>query len=147
MRACLNTGFTLALIFSAVAFALEPVFSDRSGNAINGYDAVAYFTENKPVEGNDAFVHAWNGGTWKFSSADNLQAFMADPEKYAPQFGGYCAWAVSQGYTASTDPDAWHIHEGRLYLNYNKSIQRKWQRDTPGNISAGNANWPDLLAN
>ena len=71
--------------------------------------------------------------------------FAADPEKYAPQYGGYCAWAVSQGYTASTDPEAWKIVDGKLYLNYSKSVQQTWEQDIPGNIAAGDGNWPKVL--
>ncbi len=117
-------------------------FSDL---AVGGYDTVAYFRDGRPVEGSRDFTHDWNGATWRFASAANRDAFQADPETYAPQYGGYCAWAVSQGYTASADPEAWHIHEGKLYLNYSKGVQRQWQQDVPGNIAKGDANWPRVL--
>ena len=84
------------------------------------------------------------GAAWRFANAANRDAFAADPEAYAPQFGGYCAWAVSEGYTASTVPEAWRIVDGKLYLNYSRRIQSRWERDIPGNIARGTANWPDL---
>ena len=106
---------------------------------------MAYFTDGKPVEGIDEFTLEWNGAKWRFASAANRDAFKAEPEKYAPQFGGYCAWAVSQGYTASADPEAWKIVEGKLYLNYDKSVQKTWEEDVPGNITKAEANWPKVL--
>ncbi|MEM7508535.1 MAG: YHS domain-containing (seleno)protein [Pseudomonadota bacterium] len=123
----------------------SPVYSDWRGRAIRGTDPVAYFTEGKPVAGDSAFTHDWNGATWRFASAENRDAFAAKPESYAPQYGGYCAWAVAQGYTASTDPDAWDIVDGKLYLNYSKDVQSRWHRDVPGYIAKGDANWPDVL--
>ncbi|GEA51965.1 hypothetical protein VIN01S_27690 [Vibrio inusitatus NBRC 102082] len=137
----------VALMLTRPALAIEPVYSDFFGKAIGGYDSVAYFTEGKPVEGSKQFKHQWNDATWYFSSDENRAAFIENPEKYAPQYGGYCAWAVSQGYTAKIDPNAWYIYEGKLYLNYNKSIQAKWQKDIPNNVTKAEANWPSLLAN
>ena len=113
--------------------------------AASGYDVVAYFTEGKPVEGSDDFTVEYDGALWRFSSAQNREAFAADPAKYAPQYGGYCAWAVSQGYTASTDPQAWSIVDGKLYLNYSRSVQQTWEQNIPGNIAAADANWPKVL--
>ncbi len=117
-----------------------------SGVAIEGTDPVAYFTEGRVVEGKETFTAEWGGAKWRFASAANLAAFQAAPEKYAPQFGGYCAWAVSRGYTASIDPEAWKIVDGKLYLNYSKSVQSQWVEDIPGNIVLGNKNWPGLKA-
>lgn len=116
-----------------------------SNEALSGYDPVAYFREGRPVEGKDQFTLKWKGITWQFSSAENRQSFGATPEKFAPQYGGYCAWAVSQGYTASTDPEAWTIADGKLYLNYSKGVRSQWQQDIPGNIIKGDANWPSVL--
>lgn len=121
-----------------------PVYAE-GGVAVDGTDVVAYFTEGRAVAGDPEIVHTWRGATWRFSSTENRDAFAANPESYAPQFGGYCAWAVSNGYTASTVPEAWRIVDGRLYLNYSKRIQRRWERDIPGRIAAAQANWPDLL--
>ena len=127
------------------AAAKEPVYQSFLGTAIDGTDSVAYFTEGRPVEGSPDFTHEWNGATWRFSSAANRDKFKAEPERYAPQYGGYCAWAVSQGYTASTEPDAWKIVDNKLYLNYNKGVQAQWEGDIPGNIAAADGNWPSVL--
>ncbi|MEM1277371.1 MAG: YHS domain-containing (seleno)protein [Pseudomonadota bacterium] len=123
----------------------DPVYQSFLGTAIDGTDPVAYFTEGKPVEGSSDHVMEWNGATWYFSNAENLATFAANPEKYAPQYGGYCAWAVSQGYTASTDPEAWSIVDGKLYLNYNKSVQERWEQNIPEHIAKGDQNWPEVL--
>jgi YHS domain-containing protein len=116
------------------------------GVAIEGTDPVAYFTESRPVEGSSDFEHEWMGASWRFVSAENRDRFAADPEKYAPQYGGYCAWAVSQGYTAKIDPEAWTIVDDKLYLNYSKDVRTQWSGDIPGNVAKGDANWPKLRA-
>jgi YHS domain-containing protein len=123
----------------------QPSFYQNGGIAIDGTDPVAYFKERKPVAGDPVHAYDWMGVTWQFSSAANREAFIADPTTFAPQFGGYCAWAVSEGYTASTTPKAWKIVDDKLYLNYSKRIQRRWERDVPGHIDRGNANWPSVL--
>jgi YHS domain-containing protein len=120
--------------------------SSFTGTAIEGYDPVAYFTEGRPVEGASAFAHDWMSATWYFASAENRDRFVAEPERYAPQYGGYCAWAVAHGYTAKIDPAAWKIVDGKLYLNYSKDVQADWAEDIPGNISKGDANWPKIHA-
>lgn len=122
----------------------EKVYAN-GGVAVDGSDVVAYFTEGRPVSGSADFTHDWRGVTWRFASAANRDAFAADPARYAPQYGGYCAWAVSEGYTASTVPEAWKIVDGKLYLNYSRRIQRRWERDIPGRIAAGDKNWPGVL--
>ncbi len=128
------------------AEAVTPVFSTFLGGAIRGYDPVAYFTLGRPVEGKRAYSLKWKGATWYFFSAEHRDRFRANPKKYAPQYGGYCAYAVSQGYTASIDPEAWKIVDGKLYLNYSKSVQSTWGEDIPGNIKKADENWPRLLA-
>lgn len=120
-------------------------FTDDDGLAIRGTDPVAYFTQGKPVPGVAAYEYVWNNATWRFVSAENRDKFMANPEKYAPQYGGFCAWAVSQGYTASIDPNAWRIVDGKLYLNYSQRIQKRWEKDISGNIAKADANWPQVL--
>lgn len=128
------------------ALAAKPgIYQDGRGVAIDGTDPVAYFTEGRPVRGSQEFTVEWNGATWRFASAANRDAFRANPARYAPQFGGYCAWAVSRGYTASTVPDAWAIVDDRLYLNFSRGVQRRWARDAAGNIAAGQRNWPGVL--
>ncbi len=117
-----------------------------TGVAIDGADAVAYFTQGSAVEGSRKFTHQWMGAKWRFASAANRDAFAADPEKYAPQYGGYCAWAVAQGTTAPIEREAWKIVGGKLYLNYSKSIQARWEKDVPGNIRKGDGNWPAVKA-
>jgi len=131
------------LLITLPALGAGTVYSS-GGKAIEGYDPVAYFNEQKAVEGNSRFTINWRGANWQFANADNRDKFKAQPEKYAPQYGGYCAWAVSQGYTASTDPDAWKIVDGKLYLNYSKSVQARWSQNIPTNITASEANWPGL---
>ncbi len=137
---------TVSMAFAAsVRFSkVDPVNKNIFGTAIKGYDPVAYFTEGKPIKGRSEFQYEWLGANWHFASAANRDAFAKNSLKYAPQFGGYCAWAVSQNYTAGIDPDAWKIVDGKLYLNYSKSVQKTWEQDVPGNIRKGNENWPKL---
>ncbi len=116
------------------------------GVAVGGYDPVAYFTEGKPVVGNPAITHEHAGAIWRFASEASRAAFKADPAKYAPQYGGYCAYAVSQGYTAKGDPNAWSIVGGKLYINYDQSVKRKWDKRQQTYIADGDANWPKVLA-
>lgn len=136
----------LALALGAVvARAEKPVNTTLFGVAIKGYDPVAYFTDGQPVEGDSDFTFEWRGATWRFASAAHRDLFQAAPEKYAPQYGGYCAWAVSEGHTAGIDPAAWAIVDGKLYLNYNAEIQARWTADQPGNIAKADARWPEIL--
>lgn len=118
----------------------------RSKLALDGHDPVAYFKTGKPTKGLAQHAASWNGATWHFASADNKAAFEASPQTYAPQYGGYCAWAVSEGYTAKGDPNHWRIVEGKLYLNYNAKVQRDWEKDIPRHVAKGNANWPKVLS-
>ena len=120
------------------------IFSTKNG-AIRGYDPVAYFTEGMPLKGKKEFKFVWKGANWYFFSAANMQKFQDDPLKYAPQFGGYCAFAVSQGATASTDPEAWTIVDDKLYLNYSKSVRKKWLANHEQLIEKANQNWPGVL--
>ncbi len=131
---------------AGTASAIDPVFSTYLGGAVRGYDPVAYFTDGKPVKGKRAHRLKWKGATWSFASAKNKELFETAPEKYAPRYGGYCAWAVSRGYTASIDPEAWTIVDGALYLNYSLGVRAQWSQDVPGNIAKGDDNWPKLLA-
>lgn len=135
----------LAMTANAGFAQSPPEFYAEDGIAIDGTDPVAYFTEGAPVAGDPAITHDWMGATWRFASAANKDAFVVDPEAYAPQFGGYCAWAVSEGHTASTTPEAWSVVDGKLYLNYSRCLQRRWEKDISGNISRATANWPKIL--
>ena len=116
-----------------------------SSTAVGGYDPVAYFTEGKPVEGKRGITWTWKGATWRFASEKNRDAFKAKPDAHAPQYGGHCAWAVSNGYTAKGDPKYWKVVNGKLYLNYNAKVQGDWEKDAAGHISKGDINWPAVL--
>jgi hypothetical protein len=135
--------FAVTLAALPAALCAQGVFAE-DGVAIRGYDPVAYFTEGRPRRGDPAFAADWQGARWLFASAANRDRFLADPEGHAPQFGGYCAWAVAEGYTAPIDPNAWRIVDGKLYLNYSRRIQNRWERDIPRNIARAIANWPAL---
>lgn len=133
------------LFLPAAALAQKPgIYSDRHG-AIRGYDPVAYFTEGKAVKGTDGFTHQWQGATWRFSSAANRDRFAADPGKYAPQYGGYCAYGVAGGYAVSIEPEAWSVVDGKLYLNYSRGVKSSWLKDVPGHVRKADANWPTVL--
>jgi YHS domain-containing protein len=112
--------------------------------AIKGFDTVAYFTDQNPIQGNPQFSFIWNGAKWYFSSAANMEKFKANPEQYAPQFGGYCAWAVSKGYTADGDPNAWKVVDGKLYLNYNQDVKKMWEAEQEKRIKDGETNWREF---
>lgn len=136
----------LPLIAAAPAAQAEPpiytgVFSNT---ALQGHDPVAYFTEGKPVKGDEAFTTEYMGAEFRFASAANRDAFLADPHAYAPQYGGYCAWAMADGKHAKGDARHWRIVDGKLYLNYNKSIQKKWDADIPGFIERADTEWSDI---
>jgi len=137
-----------AALPAAPAFAqADPIYTGVfSDTAVGGWDTVSYFSEDGPVQGSRDFTTEWQGAQWRFSSQDNLDLFLADPAAYAPQYGGYCAYAVSQGSTAKGDPEVWHLHDGKLYLNINRRIRSTWLEDVEGYVALADANWPDLLA-
>jgi hypothetical protein len=142
----LVTAMVIAL--AGVAVAAGPkhrVNKTSDGLAVKGYDVVAYAVDGTAIKGSPQFQHTWNDAVWRFASAANRERFIANPDRYAPQFGGYCSWAVSRNYTADVDPQAWRIVDGRLYLNYSKSVQRRWEQDIPGNISKAQGHWPAVL--
>jgi YHS domain-containing protein len=129
------------------AHAAKPeIYTNRlSKAAVGGYDVVAYFTQAKPVKGQTQYKTTYKGAEWSCSSAENLAAFKAAPTRYAPQYGGYCAWAAAQGYTASGNPQNWDIVGGKLYLNYDATIQKRWRTNIQGFIRMANQNWPSIL--
>jgi YHS domain-containing protein len=145
MKTLLKFLLISVALIGLTARAEKPINTTLFGVAIKGYDPVAYFTAAKPTKGSSDHTFEWNGAKWHFASAANKDLFAAAPEKYAPQYGGYCAWAVSNGYTAPIDPDAWRIVEGKLYLNYNAEVRTKWQQDVPGNIQKADKHWPEVL--
>ena len=129
------------------ALAASPEVFSTNGKAIHGYDPVAYFTQGKPVDGKDTFALKWMGVTWRFSSSRNMESFESNPHAFAPQYGGYCAYAMSQGEVATSVPEAWTIYEGKLYLNYSTGVRGIWRSDIPGHIAAANDFWPAALNN
>lgn len=140
IKSCLIVSL---LLFCQIAFAQKEIFS-KSEKAIQGYDPVAYFKESKPVKGNGAYVYSWKDAQWYFSNEENLNDFKANPEKFAPQYGGYCAYGMAGGYKAPTSADAWSIVDGKLYLNYDRKVQTLWKKDQTGFIEKANNNWPTV---
>ena len=131
-----------AVFFSAAAWAGE--FFEKDGVAMRGYDVVSYFTDKKPVQGSADLKFEYKGSTFYFSSQANLDSFTASPEQYAPQYGGFCAFGTASGYKAATDPDAFTVVENKLYLNYDKNVQKDWSADIPGFVVKANKNWPEV---
>ncbi len=133
-------------LFSMNSFAKSEIatayFSD---DAVSGYDVVAYFTQGKPVEGREKFSVEYKDALWSFSSQEHLDLFNAEPEKYAPQYGGYCAWSVAQGNSAGADPLVWKIIDNKLYLNYDVEVQQMWLKDSANFIIQADKNWPKVI--
>ena len=140
-------GLAAAIPASTPAFAKPaPEISVEADQlAARGYDVTAYFLQGKPVRGSAAHQLQHKGATWRFASAENLTRFKADPAAFEPQFGGYCAWAVSQGYVAPGDPEQWKIVDGKLYLNFNARAKEIWEADQADAIKRGHVNWPGVL--
>lgn len=145
----------LALSLSATGVAALPAAAQAaddliytglfSNTAVGGYDTVSYHMGGAPVRGSREFRTEWQGAEWRFASQDNLDLFLADPELYAPAYGGHCAWAMAQGYAAKGAPDIWRIVDDVLYLNFDRSVQEMWEEDIPGFIEAADANYPAVL--
>lgn len=139
-----NLILLLVLItFSTQAQKTNTYFSTKNG-AVDGYDVVAYFTDQKPVKGSETHQYKWQGATWKFASIEHLNLFKSNPEKYAPVYGGYCAYGVSKGYKVKIEPEAWAIVNNKLYLNYDLSVREIWQKDKEGYIKEADKNWIKL---
>jgi YHS domain-containing protein len=134
----------LGIFNSSRAYAADPVNKDSAGVALKGYDAVAYFNESTAIAGKKEFQHEWMGAKWQFSSAANRDLFAANPSKYAPQYGGYCAFGVSEGHKAPVDPAVWKIVDGKLYLNYNAEVGKIWGQNIPDRIARANKNWLNI---
>lgn len=134
--------FTL-LFFTACHTGQPETYQDAAG-AIRGYDPVAYFQDGKPVKGQAGLTYRWNDADWHFSTPENLERFKKDPKAYAPQYGGYCAYGTAEGHKAPTEPDAFTVLDGKLYLNYNKEVQVLWNKDRPGFIRKADSNWTSL---
>jgi YHS domain-containing protein len=134
-------GFSFIFLLLTVCGGIAVGESPAVDVAIKGYDTVAYFKVGKALKGNEAIPFQWHGMTWYFSSKENRDLFAASPVNYAPQYDGYCAWAMSEGRKAQTDPEVWKIVSGKLYLNCSRSAYEKWSRDIPGNIKKADMNW------
>ncbi len=148
LGALVMAAFVVATSLTATAGS-EPSAINTLGTdgvAIKGYDPVAYFTEGAPHKGSAEFAAEHNGVKWYFASAENKTLFEADPDKYTPAYGGYCAFGVSQGYLVKIEPDAWSIRDGKLYLNYDKSVQTKWAKKPAKYIQQADEQWPGLVA-
>lgn len=149
-RSLVALGLVLSSVFAAAAPPVNTLknsfFSTRTDTAINGYDSVAYFIQKAPVAGQDAFTFEWKSAKWKFASQANLDLFKANPEKYAPQYGGYCAYGVATDGLVKVDPAQFTIFDGKLYLNYDADVQKKWAQDRAGYIKQADVKFPALLA-
>lgn len=147
-RTTLAATAVIGTLFAAPG--LTPAHADeittyvKDGAAIGGTDPVAYFKQGKPVSGSDEFTTQYDGVTWKFSSAANRDAFKADPQKYAPAYGGYCATGASFGVKIPIDPSKWHIVDGKLYLNAHEGADKRFRDDVQGTISRADKHWPDI---
>lgn len=148
-------GLVIIAVLGAAAYTFNPLSAKAEGVvntlgtdgvAIKGYDPVAYFTEGAPREGKPEHMVEYKGAKWQFSSAENKAQFEANPEKFEPVYGGYCAYGVSQNYLVKIEPDAWSIHKGKLYLNYDKNVQKSWSENPDGYIQQADENWPALVA-
>lgn len=145
LRNLLLTLTTAFLMLPLATGAIAQQIFEQDGYAIGGTDPVAYFTLGEPTRGTSDHSYEWMGSTWLFSRAEHRDRFAADPETYAPQYGGWCAWAAARGYTASTIPEAWNIVNGKLYLNYSHRIHRRWEANIEAYIAAADNHWPDIF--
>ena len=144
MSAALAVGGAAVLAPNAMAKTAPIDTSKKAGVALGGVDVVAYFTEKTSKPGKPEFKTHWKDVDWYFSSAENMQAFIAAPEKFAPQYGGYCAYAAAKGGVAAGDPQVWSVVDGKLYINLSDAVKKLWVQDIPGNIAKANKNWPGL---
>lgn len=134
--------FGLVLSLTGSVFAQKSEIFKTSDGAIRGYDAVAYFKDSKAVKGDPKFSYSWRGANWLFANQQDLDLFKATPDKYAPQYGGYCAYGTADGHKASIDPQAWTIVNNKLYLNYSMDVKSEWNKDQAGYIMKADKNWP-----
>jgi YHS domain-containing protein len=133
----------LLLVSEVVWSQKSPVFVTARG-AIDGYDPVAFFKDHAPIRGSSTISYNWGGATWYFASEENKDAFATDPEKYSPQYGGYCAYGTADGHKAPTQADTWSIVDGKLYFNYNKQVQKSWSKNQVELIKKADENWPTV---
>ena len=138
--------FIIVAAFSACGATegVSAINTDADGLAIRGFDTVAFYTAESALRGDPKYAFAWRGATWYFSSEANMEKFKANPDAYAPQFGGYCSYAVSHGYTADGDPQQWKIVDGKLYLNYNQKAKEAWEKEQEKFIKDGEKFWAEF---
>lgn len=145
-RIALALWLVAGLLFSqALAGEMMPINAGPDKLAIKGYDPVAYFTDGRPTKGLAQFEHQWQGARWWFTSTEHRDLFAADPEKYAPRFGGFCAMGMSMGHQVQADPEAWAIVDGKLYLNFDRPTADEFKVDTPSHIAKAEANWEKTI--
>ena len=132
------------LVTTTTVFSQKSEIFEKNGMAIKGYDAVAFHTEAKAIKGIENFTYRWKETNWLFKNQANLDMFKKDPEKYAPQYGGYCAYGTADGHKAPTETDTWTVKDNKLYFNYNKKVQAVWSKDIPGYIEKADKNWVDI---
>lgn len=138
--------FVFVTLFGAHAHAASPVNTGLFGRtAVKGHDVVAYHTEQRAVKGSETYSSDWMGARWLFASAEHLKLFQAHPQRYAPQYGGYCAYAVAKGDLVGIDPEAFTLVGDKLYLNYSKKIRSQWEADRDHYIRKADAQWPQLI--
>ena len=152
MSNMIQKSFRGALLSLSLAMAVAPTLTEVAaaaeevniveGYAVHGYDVVAYFTDGKPVPGKDSYTAQHGGATYRFASAAHRDAFAANPDKYAPQYGGYCAFGTAMGRKFDGDPQAWAIVDDKLYLNLNADVQARWKENIPGFLKGAENNWP-----
>jgi YHS domain-containing protein len=144
----MNQRMALWVFTALLTFVIWPAFAgeyfEKDGVAISGYDPVAYFVDMKPVKGSPEIHAGYQGSTFHFSTAANRDRFAANPDKFSPQYGGYCAFGMAKGYKATIDPDAFMVVGERLYFNYSETVRSRWLSDIPGYIRQADANWPDV---
>ncbi len=135
-------GFSVVKKVSPVSWGMWGNYNTSSGLALKGYDPVAYAQDGNAMPGSNQFIYDWGDATWQFASADNMALFKENPEAYAPQFGGYCSFAVSKGFTADISPDAWHINDGKLYVFADKNVRDEWVAGIgDGTLQASATKW------
>lgn len=139
-----GVSITVCVFMFSASLAWATQFFEKNSLAIDGYDPVAYFTEHKPVKGAPEFRTDFQGWTFQFVSAAHRDAFVVNPERFIPQYGGYCAYGMARGYKAKIDPVAFSVVHDKLYLNYNEAIRSRWVSDIPGYIKQADANWPEV---
>lgn len=147
MRHRLSIGLLAILAFSFVIvgplLGAQPIEKNKAGLALDGWDSVSYF-DGKPMPGKAEFTKEWNGATWRFATAAHRDAFAADPAKYAPQYGGHCAYGLAKGHLVTADPTIWKVVDGKLYVNYDGDVQKSWEKDQAKFIVDADKEWKEL---